>query len=229
MERILVVEGDAKIRGLLDDYLTLQGYRVTAACDGKEALDLSGTVSPDLIILDLMMPRMDGFTFLERYRKDHRTVPVLILTAKGEEVDKLQGFDLGADDYVTKPFSIKVLHARVRAHLRRTKRVPKTPETYSFGDVTIDFMKRTVTKNDEEVRLSAMEFKVLRYFVLHKEEAISRDRLLDEVWGYESFPTTRTVDTHVLNLRKKIEDNPNTPCFFITVHGVGYKFVGEGA
>ena len=226
MERVLVVEDEAKIRGLLEDYLTLQDYRVITASDGKEALELSSQVSPDLVILDLMMPRMDGLTFLEKFRKDHRTIPVLILTAKGEEVDKLQGFGLGADDYVTKPFSIKVLHARVRALLRRTKRAPLEPKQYEFDGVTIDFSKRIVTKGKKEVRLSAMEFNVLRYFVLHREEAISRDRLLDEVWGYESFPTTRTVDTHVLNLRKKIEDNPNSPRFFITVHGVGYKFVG---
>ena len=226
MERVLVVEDEAKIRGLLEDYLTLQDYRVITASDGKEALELSSQVSPDLVILDLMMPRMDGLTFLEKFRKDHRTIPVLILTAKGEEVDKLQGFDLGADDYVTKPFSIKVLHARVRALLRRTKRAPLEPNQYEFGGVTVDFSKRIVTKGKKEVRLSAMEFNVLRYFVLHREEAISRDRLLDEVWGYESFPTTRTVDTHVLNLRKKIEDSPNSPRFFITVHGVGYKFMG---
>ncbi len=226
MERVLVVEDEAKIRGLLEDYLTLQDYRVITASDGKEALELSSQVSPDLVILDLMMPRMDGLTFLEKFRKDHRTIPVLILTAKGEEVDKLQGFDLGADDYVTKPFSIKVLHARVRALLRRTKRAPLEPGQYEFDGVSVDFSKRIVTKGKKEVRLSAMEFNVLRYFVLHREEAISRDRLLDEVWGYESFPTTRTVDTHVLNLRKKIEDNPNSPRFFITVHGVGYKFVG---
>ena len=226
MERVLVVEDEAKIRGLLEDYLTLQDYRVVTASDGKEALELSSQVSPDLVILDLMMPRMDGLTFLEKFRKDHRTIPVLILTAKGEEVDKLQGFDLGADDYVTKPFSIKVLHARVRALLRRTKRAPLEPNQYEFGGVTVDFSKRIVTKGKKEVRLSAMEFNVLRYFVLHREEAISRDRLLDEVWGYESFPTTRTVDTHVLNLRKKIEDSPNSPRFFITVHGVGYKFMG---
>jgi len=226
VERVLVVEDEAKIRGLLEDYLTLQDYRVITASDGKEALELSSQVSPDLVILDLMMPRMDGLTFLEKFRKDHRTIPVLILTAKGEEVDKLQGFDLGADDYVTKPFSIKVLHARVRALLRRTKRAPLEPGQYEFDGVSVDFSKRIVTKGKKEVRLSAMEFNVLRYFVLHREEAISRDRLLDEVWGYESFPTTRTVDTHVLNLRKKIEDNPNSPRFFITVHGVGYKFVG---
>jgi len=226
VERILVVEDEAKIRGLLEDYLTLQDYRVVTASDGKEALDLTSQACPDLVILDLMLPRMDGFTFLEKFRKEHRTIPVLILTAKGEEMDKLQGFDLGADDYVTKPFSIKVLHARLRALLRRTKRAPIEPKKYTFDGVTVDFSKRIVTKAKKEVRLSAMEFNVLRYFVLHREEAISRDRLLDEVWGYESFPTTRTVDTHVLNLRKKIEDDPNSPRFFITVHGVGYKFVG---
>ena len=225
MERILIIEDEEKILGLLTDYLQLQGFEVLRAMDGETGLALYNAHAPDLVILDIMLPGLDGYGVLEKIKEKANHPPVLMLTAKGEETDKLKGFDLGAEDYVTKPFSIKELHARVKVLLRRTKKEEEEIERYTFDDVAVDFKRFEISKQGNPVKFSSMEFKVLKYFILHKGEVITRETLLDEVWGYNVYPTTRTVDTHILNMRKKLENNPNEPKYLITVHGVGYKFV----
>jgi len=181
---------------------------------------------PDLILLDIMMPRISGWDVCRELRKRGINTPIIMLTARGQEVDTVLGLELGADDYVTKPFSVRELLARVRAVLRRPG-VRSEIESYSFGSVRIDFKQRLVFKGKREVKLTRKEFEIMKYFIAHRGEALSREQMLDEIWGYEQFPTTRTVDTHILKLRQKLEDDPEHPRFILTVHGSGYKFVGS--
>jgi two-component system alkaline phosphatase synthesis response regulator PhoP len=173
-----------------------------------------------------MMPRMSGLDVCKQLKSKRPAIPIIMLTARGQEVDKVVGLELGADDYVTKPFSIRELLARVKAVLRRAGSLPKDKERYSFGEVEVNLRSCQVSRQGRSVEFSSKEFDLLKYFLAHPGEALTRDRLLEEVWGYDKFPTTRTVDAHIVRLRQKLEAKPEDPRFFLTVHGTGYKFVG---
>jgi DNA-binding response OmpR family regulator len=186
--------------------------------------------NPDLIILDIMLPKMDGFALCKKLRDEGNQIPVLMLTARGEDPDKVQGLDIGADDYVTKPFSLPELLARIRAQLRRTpgEEIPKRPpDTIRLGNIFLDFKKYEAKKGEQALNLTPKEFGVLRCLAAHTGDVVTRDELLDEVWGYDKFPTTRTVDNHLAQLRSKIEEDPSDPQYLITVHGIGYKLVWD--
>ena len=224
--KILIVEDEPNMVAGLRDNFEYEGYKVITAGDGVEGLERAFADSPDLVVLDVMMPRMSGLDVCRQLKARRPSIPVIMLTARGQEVDKVVGLELGADDYVTKPFSIRELLARVKAVLRRARTLPREQEHLSFGDVEVDLRKHQVQRRGQAVEFSAKEFQLLKYFLCHPGEALSRDRLLDEVWGYERYPTTRTVDAHIVRLRQKLEPNPEEPRFILTVHGVGYKFVG---
>ena len=209
----------------LKDNLEMEGYEVATATDGEQALALIRRFKPDLIVLDIMLPRKDGFEVLREIREEKLDVGVIILSAKKAETDKVYGLDIGADDYVTKPFSVMEFVARVKAVLRR-RGVPSPIKRYSFGDVVIDFENYEAYKGGEKVELSPREFKILRLFVENRGRVISRNEILNKVWGYESFPTTRTVDNYVVKIRRAIEDDPRHPKWLISVRSVGYKFTG---
>jgi len=227
--RILVVEDDAAILRGLTDNLRFEGYEVTPVRAGDEGLRLILEEEPDLVILDVMLPVLSGFDVCRRARKEGKMMPILMLTARAQEVDRVMGLDLGADDYVTKPFSIPELLARVRALLRRSDAGSPLPERVRFDDVSVEFERYEAMKGKKTLRLSPKEFGVLRLLVAREGEVVSRTDLLHEVWGYDHFPTTRTVDNHMASLRSKLEADPANPQHLLTVHGVGYKFVrGEG-
>jgi DNA-binding response OmpR family regulator len=223
--RILIVEDEpAMVAGLRDNF-EYEGYEVITAGDGVEGLERAVAESPDLVVLDVMMPRMSGLDVCKQLKAKRPDIPIIMLTARGQEIDKVVGLELGADDYVTKPFSIRELMARVKAVLRRVS--PQAPtEIYRFSDVEVNVRTNEVLRAGNRVELSAKEFALLAYFVSHPAETLSRNRLLDAVWGYENYPNTRTVDTHIVHLRQKVEPNPEEPRFILTVHGTGYKFVG---
>jgi two-component system alkaline phosphatase synthesis response regulator PhoP len=221
--RILIVDDEPEMVRGLEDNLRFEGYQTVSATNGADGLTLALREGPDLVILDIMMPRMSGWDVLRGLRQKRLEIPVIMLTARGEEVDRVLGLELGADDYVTKPFSLRELLARVRAVLRRPGPRQRLAE-FAFGDVRLHFRGRQVFKAGRELRLTRKELDLLHYLVEHRGEVITRDRLLDEVWGYERFPTTRTVDTHVLRLRQKLETDPEHPAHILTVHGQGYKF-----
>lgn len=225
MKRILIIEDDVSILSGLRDVLTFKSYEVLTAEDGEMGYAATGKEKPDLIILDIMIPKMDGFTLCRKLRAEGNSTPVLMLTAKGEEPDKIRGLDIGADDYVTKPFSLPELLARVRALLRRTpERTQKSPpDTLKIGDVSLNFKKYEAYKGDAAMNLSPKEFGILGYLASRVGEVVTRDELLEEVWGYDLYPTTRTVDNHIAQLRSKIEKDPADPRYLVTVHGVGYK------
>ena len=223
--KILIVEDEADMLKGLRDNFEYEGYQVVAVKDGEEGLRRASSDKPDLVILDVMLPKMSGLEMCKRLRARSR-VPILMLTARGQEVDKVAGLELGADDYVTKPFSIRELLARVKALLRRADPGRQPIEGYSFGAVSVDFLTHRATRSGRPLEFSTMELELLRYFILHRGEPLSRDRLLEEVWGYENSPTTRTVDTHVMKVRQKVEEDPSHPRFILTLHGTGYKFVG---
>jgi DNA-binding response OmpR family regulator len=226
MTKILIVEDEpAMVAGLRDNF-EFEGYQVLSAPDGVAGLERALKDSPDLVILDVMMPRMSGLDVCKQLKQKRPSIPIIMLTARGQEVDKVVGLELGADDYVTKPFSIRELLARVKAVLRRAQPLPKEKERYLFGDVEVDVRKCQVSRKGRALDFSSKEFDLLKYFLCHSGEAISRDKLLEEVWGYDKFPTTRTVDAHIVRLRQKLEPKPEDPHYFLTVHGVGYKFVG---
>ncbi len=224
--KILIVEDEPNMVAGLRDNFEYEGYQVITAGDGVEGLERALADSPDLVVLDVMMPRMSGLDVCKQLKARRPSIPVIMLTARGQEVDKVVGLELGADDYVTKPFSIRELLARVKAVLRRARTLPREQERVSFGDVEVDLRTYQVQRRGKPVEFSAKEFELLKYFLCHPGEALSRDRLLDEVWGYEHYPTTRTVDAHIVHLRQKLEANPEEPRFILTIHGVGYKFVG---
>ena len=221
---VLVVDDEERLVALLDSYLTQQGFRVVTASNGVEALDVARRERPDLIVLDWMMPGLDGLGFLTEHRQESET-PIIVLTARVDDDDKVVGLELGADDYVTKPFGLRELLARIRAVLRRPGPRQKFEE-FAFGDARLRLRGRQAFKAGREVKLTRKEFDLLRYLVEHPGEVITRDRLLDEVWGYDQFPTTRTVDTHVLRLRQKFEEDPEHPRHILTAHGQGYRFLG---
>jgi len=225
--RVLLVEDEAGLRLTLTDRLGSEGYSVDTASDGEAGLERAATGRYDLVILDVMLPRMSGFDVCREVRQRGVTTPILMLTARGQVVDKVVGLKLGADDYLTKPFETIELMARLEALLRRAPSgVRPGGDAYQFGDVAVDFRKMEVTRGGVPVELSAREFKLLRHFIAHRGATLSRDSLLADVWGYDEMPLTRTVDVHVAGLRQKIEGNPKAPEYLLTVHGLGYKFVG---
>ena len=231
MSRLLLVEDEPGLVMTLTDRLIAEGHEVETATDAPSGLELASTGAFDAILLDVMLPGGNGFDICRTVRQRGVQTPILMLTAKGQVVDRVVGLKLGADDYLVKPFEMAELLARVEALVRRastaTAASPATAgETYRFGDVHVDFRKAEVTKNGQPLELSAREFKLLRYFVEHRGAALTRDELLNEVWGYNAMPSTRTVDVHVAWLRQKLEDNARHPQFILTVHGLGYKFVG---
>jgi DNA-binding response OmpR family regulator len=230
MKRILVIEDDLAILRGLKDNLEYESYDVFTATDGEQGYSLIKEKRPDLIILDLMLPKMNGYELCRKVRGEGITIPILMLTARGEEMDRVVGLDMGADDYVTKPFSVPELMARVRAIFRRVQKA-KTgdlPGELQFGDVAIDFKRFEARKGKVDLTMSRKEFGVLRLLAARVGEVVTRDELLDEVWGYDQYPTTRTVDNHISLLRTKLEADPSRPRHLITVHGVGYKLVLEG-
>lgn len=223
---ILIVEDEpAMVAGLRDNF-EFEGYEVISADNGADGLERALSDEPDLVVLDLMMPRMSGLEVCKQLKARKPSLPIIMLTARGQEIDKVVGLELGADDYVTKPFSIRELLARVKAVLRRISTQTSGHETYRFSDVEVNIRGHEVRRGGNPIELSAKEFALLAYFISHPAETLSRDRLLDEVWGYDSYPSTRTVDTHIVHLRQKLEVNPEEPRFILTVHGSGYKFVG---
>lgn len=220
--RLLVVEDEFPMRNALTEALTGEGYRVVAAEDGPSGLEKALTDSFDLVLLDVMMPGLDGYTVCQTLRHHGRTVPVLMLTAKAQVDDRVNGLDAGADDYLVKPFSMKELLARVRALLRR-RELDEVPECIRMGAITIDLKRQALDSNGESISLSTKEFHMLKLLAAAHGEPVSRERFLDEVWGYNTWPTTRTVDNFVANLRAKLEPDPSSPAFLLTVRGVGYR------
>ncbi len=225
MSRILVIEDDpAILRGLVDN-LKFESHEVVTATDGEAGYRLVREKKPDLVILDLMLPKVSGYEVCRKLRSEGETTPILMLTARGEEADRILGLDLGADDYVTKPFSVRELLARVRAILRRTHPPKALPDALRLDDVVVDFRRYEASKAGKTLELTRKEFGVLRLLAARAGEVVTREELLDEVWGYENYPTTRTVDNHIASLRAKLERNPSEARHLVTVHGVGYKLV----
>ena len=225
MNRILIIEDDPAILRGLKDNLEHESYEVLTATDGEQGYGLIQKSHPDLIVLDLLIPRMSGYELCRKVRGEGITTPILMLTARSEEVDRVLGLDLGADDYVTKPFSVPELLARIRAILRRAQPTVSLPDQLRFDDVFVDFKRFEARKAGEVSKLSRKEFGVLRLLAARPGQVVTRNELLDEVWGYENYPTTRTVDNHIASLRAKLEDDPSKPRHLITVHGVGYKLL----
>jgi len=225
MSRILIIEDDLAILRGLKDNLEYESYEVLTATDGEEGYCLIREKKPDLIILDLMLPKMSGYELCRKVREEGLKNPILMLTARGEEVDRVLGLDLGADDYVTKPFSVPELLARIRAILRRMRqsKAGDLPNELHFDDVSIDFKRFEARKASKTINMSRKEFGVLRLLAARIGEVVTRDELLDEVWGYDQYPTTRTVDNHVALLRSKLEKDPSNPRRLLTVYGIGYK------
>lgn len=223
--KVLLVEDEEGLILTLTDRLEAEGFAVKSATDGESGLNLALSENFDLILLDVMLPRKNGYDVCRDLRQKSINTPILMLTAKGETIDKVLGLKLGADDYLTKPFEVIELLARIEALLRRA---PKTqinsPDVFNFGDVKIDFKRAEITKKSQIIELSAMEFKLLHFLIENRGAVHSRNQLLDEVWGYDAMPSTRTVDVHIAWLRQKLEDNPKYPQFIQTVHGFGYKF-----
>ena len=226
-KRILLVEDEPGLILTLTDRLSSEGYQIESARDGDLGFERASNEPFDAIILDVMLPRRNGFDVCRDLRQRGVDAPILMLTARGQVVDRVVGLKLGADDYLTKPFEMIELLARVEALLRRapTRQLPQS-DTYRFGPVKVDFRRAEVERDGRMIELSAKEYQLLRYFIEHREATLSRDELLDEVWGYDATPTTRTVDVHVAWLRQKLEPNPRRPQFILTVHGMGYKFIG---
>ncbi len=224
MKTILIIEDDISILRGLKDNLEYEGYKVITETDGKKGLKLALEKKTDLILLDIMLPGINGYEICRKMKKEKPGLPIIMITARGSEMDKVSGLDIGADDYVTKPFSVPELMARVRAIFRRVAQAYNIPKQYSFGKVKLDFIKYQAFLNRQEIKLSSKEFSILEYFIKHEGEAVHRHDLLDEVWGYQAIPTTRTVDNFILDLRKKLEENPSNPKHIVSVRGIGYKF-----
>jgi DNA-binding response OmpR family regulator len=228
METILVVEDDRAILDGLCHNLRFEGFQVLSAIDGERGLELAVDRRPDLILLDIMLPRLSGFELMKTIQRHGLDVPVIMLTAKDQQVDKIMGLDLGADDYITKPFALRELLARINAVLRRKRRFELVDETRTFGDVAIDFSGRTVLKGTSEIKLSDREFRLLALLVRHTGRVLDRQKILNDVWGFDYFGTARTIDNFITRLRSKLEDDPNEPRLIHTIRGVGYKFDAAG-
>jgi DNA-binding response OmpR family regulator len=223
MTTILVIDDDDSLRDTIGLMLEEEGYRPLLAADGKTGYERALTMKPDLILVDLRLPGMSGIEISKQLRAGKVNTPIIVLSAVGEEVDKVLLLEIGADDYVVKPFGARELLARIRAVLRRTS--PESRKIAQFGEVTIDFERRVVTRGSESLKMTPAEYNLLTYFLSNPDRPLTRDMILNSVWGYESFPNTRTVDAHVVKLRQKLESDPNTPKHFLTVHGVGYRFL----
>jgi DNA-binding response OmpR family regulator len=226
MAKILVIEDEPAILMGVKDNLEYEGHEVYTAEDGEGGLAIAREKQPDLVVLDIMLPRSNGFSVCKTLRGEGYAGGIIMLTARREEVDKVRGLNLGADDYVTKPFSVVEFIARVNAVLRRGARSSEPLARYRFGDVELDFLNYQATRAGEPLSLTPREFKILRLFVENRGRVISRNELLDKIWGYTIFPTTRTVDNHIVRIRKQIEPNPSSPQYIVSVRGVGYKFTG---
>ena len=225
MAKILIVEDEPDMVLGLKDNFEFEGYEVVTASDGAAGLERARSEHPDLLVLDIMLPKLSGLEVCKTLRAEGFQAPIVMLTARGQEIDKVVGLELGADDYVTKPFSIRELLARVRAILRRTEGGKKRLARYRFADLELDFETYRATRGSERLEMSPREFELLRYLIERKGDTVTRDQLLEDVWGYDSYPSTRTVDTHIAKLRAKIGDSGSEPRFIMTIHGVGYKFV----
>jgi DNA-binding response OmpR family regulator len=223
MSRILIIEDELPMRTALADILETESHRVLTAADGAAGLARALEEKPDLILLDVMMPNLDGYALCEELRRLENPVPILMLTAKGQVQDRVHGLDCGADDYLVKPFSTEELLARVRALLRRTVKRAGVPSTLNLAVVKLDFARQRAWRGSEELRMTSKEFAMLQCMAATPGEPVSRERFLDIVWGCGAFPTTRTVDNHIASLRTKIESDPENPCWIKTVHGVGYR------
>jgi DNA-binding response OmpR family regulator len=226
-KKILIIEDEKELISGLKLNLDFEGYDVIWALDGEEGLNKALKEAPDLILLDIMLPKKDGLDVCRDLRRQNVTIPIIMLTAKGEEVDKVVGLEIGDDDYITKPFSVKELLARVKAHLRREKREEKdVPSVYRFDDVEIDFIHFKVKRKKKEFDLTSLEVEILKYLIAHRGEVVTREALLDKIWGYERYPSTRTIDNHILKLRKKLQDDPVRAKYIFSVYGEGYRFMG---
>jgi two-component system alkaline phosphatase synthesis response regulator PhoP len=225
-KKILIIEDEEDLANGLMLNLKDEGYRVDWACEGSEGLRKAFEDTPDLIILDIMLPKKNGLYICQELRQKNINIPIIMLTAKGEEIDKVVGLEIGADDYMTKPFSIRELLARIKVQLRRGKTEGrKTSKSFRFGDVEVDFVHFKVRRNEKDLKLTSLEVEILRYMIDRRGEVVTRGDLLDKIWGYEKFPTTRTVDNHIMKLRKKIEKDPSNPRYILSVYGGGYRFV----
>jgi DNA-binding response OmpR family regulator len=224
VKTILVIEDDISILRGLKDNLEFEGYAVIAETNGEKGLQVALEKKTDLILLDLMLPGMNGYEICRKLKKEKPELPIIMITARGSEIDKVSGLDTGADDYVTKPFSIPELMARIRAVLRRTVEDPGIPDEYCFGNIILDFKRFKAFRGNQEIKLSSKEFALMEYFIRHEGEAVHRHDLLNEVWGYEAIPTTRTIDNFILDLRKKLEENPSKPKYIESVRDIGYRF-----
>jgi DNA-binding response OmpR family regulator len=221
---VLIVEDDPAMAVALRDGFAYEGFAVSTAADGLTGLQLARQSEVDVIILDVMLPKLNGLEVCARLRQARNDVPIIMLTARGQEADKVEGLSLGADDYVTKPFSFLELLARVRAAHRRAQR-PGPPDSYAFGDVTLDFARLRATRAGVPLKLTPREFRILACLIARRGEVVTREELLQRAWGYRRLPFTRTVDMHIAKLRRKVEPNPGDPQFIATIHGVGYRFV----
>src|ERR1700681_2324916 len=223
MQTVLVIDDDTALRDTIWLMLETEGFRPALAEDGKAGMKQAMSLKPDLVLVDLRMPGLSGIEVCKQMRAAGVKTPLMVLSAIGDEMDKVLLLEIGADDYVVKPFGTRELLARIRALLRRTE--PDTAKVLSFGDVQVDLTRRVVSRRGEELKLTRAEYNLLTYFLQNPDRALTRDMILNSVWGYESFPNTRTVDAHVVRLRQKLEPEPNSPRHFITVHGVGYRFL----
>jgi DNA-binding response OmpR family regulator len=224
MERILVIDDDPKVQKAMSRLFEPEGYAVEIAADGRCGVEAFSAREPRVVLLDLRMPGMSGRDVCHEIKRRSPDVPIIVVSATSDEMDKVLLLELGADDYVTKPFSPRELLARTRAALRRSSRAPAV-ESFSFDDTVVDFTRMQLNRAGQVIPTTAQEFKLLKFMIEHRERVISRDELLNEVWGYQDYPTTRTVDNHILKLRQKLEREPANPVHFLTVHGVGYRFV----
>ncbi|MCR4421260.1 MAG: response regulator transcription factor [Spirochaetales bacterium] len=223
-KKILLVEDEKGIRNVLKDNLEYEGYSIIEAEDGVKGLEIARNETPDLIILDLMLPQMHGYDFIKQLKKTHPAIPIIIVSAKSEEIDKIKGLDLGADDYITKPFQIRELVSRIKAIFRRYNKTPETIQSFSFKNFMIDFDKGIFYKNGEKVDISFYEFEILKFLILNKNKPVTRNDIIETVWKAEGAISSRNIDTHIVNLRKLIEDDPANPKYIKTVFRIGYKF-----
>ncbi|MDD3224020.1 MAG: response regulator transcription factor [Clostridium sp.] len=228
-EKVLIVDDEEHIVELIKFNLEKDGYKTICAYNGADALKLAKKENPKLVLLDVMLPQMDGYDVCREIRRDGSiaSMPIIMITAKGEEIDKILGLELGADDYITKPFSVRELTARVKAVLRRSK-VQAVDTVFTFGNINIDFQKHDIVKGEEKLELTLKEFELLQILIKNKGRVMTRDFLLDKVWGYEYVGETRTVDVHIRHLRQKIEDDDKNPKYIETIRGIGYRFNGDG-
>jgi len=223
MQTILVIDDDEALRDTISFTLEQEGFRALLAADGKSGFEKVVSLKPDLALVDLRLPGMSGIEICKQLRAANVAVPIIVLSAVGDEVDKVLMLEIGADDYVVKPFGTRELLARIRAVLRRAS--PDSPKVFHFADTEVDFERRIVRRRSEEVKFTPAEYNLLCYFLQNPDRPLTRDMILNSVWGYEFFPNTRTVDAHVVKLRQKLEPDPNAPRHFLTVHGVGYRFL----